>query len=116
MGPWYVASAQCGSKNLLREPLTVSAGARVDPIEIVLKDDAAILQGSVRGASAYGMLLIVSDSENKRKLRGNYDATGHIYVPPLPPGAYTLYAFEDPEAVEFQIPMCCSVTNRGRRT
>ena len=103
-GPWYVASAQCGSKNLLREPLTVSASGRVDPIEIVLRDDGATLQGSVRGATAYGQLLIVSDSNAKRRTSGNYGPDGRLYAPALAPGSYTIYAFDHPEEIEFANP------------
>jgi len=46
-GPYYVQSARSGSLNLLEQNLIAAPGASVDPIEIVLRDDFASLEGSV---------------------------------------------------------------------
>jgi len=46
-GPYYVQSARSGSLNLLEQNLTVAPGSSVQPIEIVLRDDFARLEGSV---------------------------------------------------------------------
>ena len=46
-GPWYVESARSGSLNLLERNLTVAPASAVEPIEIVLRDDFAQLEGSV---------------------------------------------------------------------
>jgi len=46
-GPWYVQSARSGSLNLLEQNLTVAPGSAAEPIEIVLRDDFAQLEGSV---------------------------------------------------------------------
>ena len=46
-GPYYVQSARSGSLNLLEQNLAVAPGSSVEPIEIVLRDDFASLEGSV---------------------------------------------------------------------
>jgi hypothetical protein len=46
-GPWYVQSARCGSLDLLQHDLTVAPGSAVEPIEIVLRDDFARLEGKL---------------------------------------------------------------------
>jgi len=46
-GPYYVQSARCGSLNVLEQNLTVAPGSSLEPIEIVLRDDFASLEGSV---------------------------------------------------------------------
>lgn len=43
----YVASATSGTTDLLRDPLTVTGAGSPFPIEIILRDDAASLTGSV---------------------------------------------------------------------
>jgi hypothetical protein len=44
----YVASATSGTTDLLRDPLTVTGAGSPFPIEIILRDDAASLTGSVQ--------------------------------------------------------------------
>ena len=103
-GPWYVSSAQSGSTNLMRDPLIVTAGGRVDPIEIVLRDDTGTLEGSVTGAAEQGELLVVSDTEPGRRVHGGFATDGHIYSPALAPGSYSIYAFDRSESVEYANP------------
>ena len=45
----YVASAVAGSADLLRQPLVVGPGGASLPIEIVLRDDGATIEGTVEG-------------------------------------------------------------------
>ncbi len=45
----YVASAVAGSADLLRQPLVVGPGGASLPIEIVLRDDGAAIDGTVEG-------------------------------------------------------------------
>ncbi len=43
----YVASATCGTTDLLRDPLTVGASGSAFPIVVTLRDDAASVTGSI---------------------------------------------------------------------
>ena len=45
--PWYVRSATSGTTDLLREALVVGAGRRLEPLELVLRDDGASLKVKV---------------------------------------------------------------------
>jgi hypothetical protein len=103
-GAWYVASAQSGSRDLLRDTLVVPAGGKVEPIEITLRDDAAVLQGSVRGADTPGELLVVSDTDPSRHVRGGYSSGSDFYIPALAPGAYSVYAFDHLDTIEYANP------------
>ncbi|MGZ4730543.1 MAG: hypothetical protein ACXVZH_00230, partial [Terriglobales bacterium] len=48
----YVASAVAGSADLLRQPLVVGPGGASLPIDIVLRDDGAAIDGTVEGMPA----------------------------------------------------------------
>lgn len=107
-GAWqsymYIASASCGSTNVLSDPLTVPTNGQIDPIEIVVRDDGATLEGLVRDAKDSGAVLIVSDADRKRTSIGRYGTNGHLFAPALAPGAYTLYAFDRLDDIEFSNP------------
>jgi len=47
----YVASAQSGGVDLLKQPLAVGTGAGVPPIDITLRDDGAEVSGTVEGVT-----------------------------------------------------------------
>jgi hypothetical protein len=44
--PWYVASASCGSLDLTRDPLTITAGSAACTVRMVYRDDSASLKWS----------------------------------------------------------------------
>ncbi len=48
----YVASATCGTTDLLRDPLTVGASGSAFPIVVTLRDDAASVSGTILPGSA----------------------------------------------------------------
>jgi hypothetical protein len=48
----YVASAVAGNVDLLRQPLVVGPGGASVPIDIALRDDGAVIEGTVEGAPA----------------------------------------------------------------
>jgi hypothetical protein len=48
----YVASATCGTTDLLRDPLTVGASGSASPIVVTLRDDSASLSGTILQNSA----------------------------------------------------------------
>jgi hypothetical protein len=103
-GPWYVASVQSGSRDLLHDTLIVPPSGKVEPIEITLRDDPATLQGTVRGAETPGELLVVSDTDPSRRVRGNYSSGSDFYVPSLAPGSYSVYAFDHLDKIEYANP------------
>jgi hypothetical protein len=96
-GPGYVASARSGFTNLLREPLTVAVGGSVQPIQIVLRDDFASLEGKVsynaQADSAY-VLAIPEEAPQRARHLFTKNAGGAYMFQQLAPGSYKLLALD----------------------
>jgi hypothetical protein len=110
----YVASAVAGSADLLRQPLVVGPGGSSLPIDIVLRDDGAAIDGTVEGmpvAPAVGGAGVVSIVRIQAPTGpyvyciplpdspGRFTATwvlpqGTFQFQQLPPGAYRVLAFD----------------------
>ena len=115
----YVQSMTSGNHNLLREPLILSTGAHA-PIEITMRDDAAKIEGLVKGVGTHiaegngdgGVLPEISSESSSRYSPSAYVVCiplpegpgefqqltavrdGTIMGPPLAPGSYRVLAFE----------------------
>jgi len=98
-GNTYVAEANSGGTDLLKENLTVAAGAAADPIEIVLRDDAANIQGTVsrNGKPAQGRVLLIPERAPRRFVSTPVDSDGNFRALLLAPGSYSVIAIEDSE-------------------
>jgi hypothetical protein len=111
----YVSSMTSGATDLLREPLVISAGSSVQPIEITLRNDVGWLQLSARApsveastdSSGAGDLSPVSFyciplSPNQRRIyqaavQAPFQETASL---PLPPGSYSVVAFENEHEID----------------
>jgi Carboxypeptidase regulatory-like domain len=105
--PWYVQSAASGNTDVLRDDLLISAGHRPDPLEIVLRDDGANLNGIVRaeGKPVPASILLIPDpssSEHARLMQAGQG--GEFQFDRIPPGDYKLLAFDSLETLEFRNP------------
>jgi hypothetical protein len=109
----YAASAVSGSVDLLRQPLVVGPGGASLPIDIVLRDDGATIDGTVEGmpappvggrgtanpgsvlvpVGAYVYCIPLPDSSGRFTVSG-ISAEGTFQLQQLPPGAYRLLAFD----------------------
>lgn len=105
-GAWYVESARCGETNLFTGNLTVQSGGLRQPIEIVLRDDAATLNGtvSVDGHPAQGMVLLIPEFNPLGAVTVSVDPTGHFQRGELPPGKYRAFAFNRVDDLEYTSP------------
>ena len=115
-GPYYVQSARCGTLNLLEQNLTVAAGSVVEPIEIVLRDDFASLEGSVTlGAETESAMVIAIPEGGPQQIRNvdivrpaaNYDGShsGAVFgMPQLAPGTYRVLAVDRADDFEYGNP------------
>jgi hypothetical protein len=107
---WYVASAQCGDTDLLREPLEVPNGGRVPPIEVQLRDDGASFTVSVTagGGPAAGWILLIP-TRSPRAVQVQYAAQAmQISIPNLAPGDYSALAFDRIDGLEYTNPEAMS--------
>jgi hypothetical protein len=107
--PWYVRSATSGSTDLLREELVVGAGRRLEPLELVLRDDGASLKVKVLSGEqpAGGSVLLFSDQTSLANARTGSSAPGvEISFAGLAPGNYKVLAFDRDtlDSLEFRNP------------
>ena len=101
---WYVASAVSGAADLLSDDLTVLAGAPLQPIEVVLRNDGATLTGTVssEGQDQSGaVLLLPRHGQPKVELthQGN-----EFQFTQLAPGEYDIVALDRIDGVEYANP------------
>jgi hypothetical protein len=107
-GPYYPQLLRAGALNLLEQNLTVSAGASLPPIEVVLRDDFATLEGSVtsNGLGDSATILVIPEGASQQVraiglMRSPAADTNRSAVPftmpPLPPGNYKVLAVDSPE-------------------
>lgn len=115
----YVASAVAGSVDLLRQPLVVGSGGASLPIEVVLRDDGATIEGTIEGmppasaggrggATIGGAVMIgrlqmpegpyvycipLPDSPG-RFMVNRVSSEGNFQFQQLPPGVYRILAFD----------------------
>ena len=98
----YISSARCGSTDLLTEPLVVPASGIADPIEIVVRNDAAKLSGTIRNSKTPAMVVAVPDRDTVQPpITFGTGPDGKLYAQQLAPGGYTLYAFTNLEDIEY---------------
>ncbi len=129
----YAASVRSGNTDLQHQPLVVSAGGSTSPIEITMRDDTAAIDGTVEGitpaaAPALNASAATGDSgffSGPEAIRATpariyciplADSSGQfteVWVspdgsfssPPLPPGAYRVFAFDRPQSeLEYRNP------------
>jgi hypothetical protein len=97
-----------GAVNLLEQNLTVSAGASLPAIEVVLRDDFATLEGSVssdgRDDSATILFIPEGASQQVRAIglqlshKADPNRPAAVFtMPQLPPGNYKVLAVDAPE-------------------
>jgi len=105
--PWYVQSATSGTVDILREDLVIVSGRRPEPLDVVLRDDGAILSGKIvdDGAGAPGFVILIPDQGSPDQIRtSNTGSSGEFQLSALVPGDYKLIAFDRGDGIEFRRP------------
>jgi hypothetical protein len=101
----YVASIQSGGKDLAEQPLVVGMGGEVPPIEIVLRDNGAHVEGTLDEETSPGTYTNNSAVANPRfvyllpiagagRLRSVPVWRGTFRIDQVPPGNYLVVAFD----------------------
>jgi len=101
----YVASVTCGGVNLLAQPLVISPGGDPQPIEVMLRDDGASLNGTVQSADGTrpGLVLMVPDGDTQIPPRQVWvDGSGKFQATSISPGSYEVLAFDRLDGIEFR--------------
>jgi hypothetical protein len=97
MAPWYVRSATSGTIDLLREDAVIGSGRRLGPVEIVVRDDSARLEGKIQGdgQSSSGWVLVCADQQLLSQARTTLVPAGSGFeFAGLAPGEYQVLAFD----------------------
>jgi len=115
-GSYYVQSARSGSLNLLEQNLTVAPGSSVEPIEIVLRDDFASLEGSVTADAGNDSATVIAIPEGGQPQMRGVDlsrptpsvdpshAAAVFEMGQLAPGNYKILAVDRPDDFEYGNP------------
>jgi hypothetical protein len=91
----YIESMQSGMTDLLREDLVVAPGAAVAPIEVRVRDDAAMLDGKVKMDADVTAAAVIAIPEGMPKgARTIVVVDGQYHFPPLAPGRYQVLAVD----------------------
>jgi Carboxypeptidase regulatory-like domain len=98
----YVARATSGGTDLLRENLMVTLGSVPEPIQIVLRDDGAAINGQVAGTSSanLGRVFAVPADQPAQTISTPVAADGSFHFAYMAPGRYSLVALENSDAVD----------------
>ena len=105
MGNTYVRSATYGNTDLLRDELVVAGGGESQPIEVVVRDDAASLSGTAHCEDTQCWVLIVPDGNNAIQPRTTFvNPQGSFQQMGLAPGSYRVYAFDRVDGIEYTNP------------
>jgi len=104
--PWYVYSAQSGAINLLTEDLQVGSGMRPEPIEIVLRDDAASISAKISspGQPSRGAVLVIPNGAPRRTKTEFVTEGAEMQMSGLAPGAYSVIALDHVDGLEYISP------------
>jgi hypothetical protein len=105
--PWYAQSITYEGTDLRFEPLIIGSDAS-QPIEVILRNDSATLNVSVASAleqqSSQAVVIAVAEQTSTKPLvRYSFDSKQALYFS-LPPGKYSIYAFEDLTDLEYANP------------
>ena len=102
---WYVKSIFYGGADLFRQELTV-AGGEASPMEIVLRDDSAVLHGTVQFEETEGQaaVLVVPDYAPLDPKMTVADDRGEFQIDGLAPGEYKIFAFDRLDGLEYSNP------------
>jgi hypothetical protein len=103
---WYVKSIFYGGVDLLREELTVAPG-QAATMEIVLRDDSAMLHGRVQSVEDEGQtaaVLVVPEYAPLDPKMIIANDRGEFQLDGLAPGDYKVFAFDRLDGLEYSNP------------
>lgn len=105
-GEWWVKSARSGSVDLLSDDLTVPEGGQPEPIEVILRDGAGMLTGTVTPAGDPGrvLVLLVQPHGPRNIIHAVRAMQGNFAIPGIPPGDYAILALDGGDRLEYADP------------
>ena len=102
---FYAESATWGSTDMLRSDFVLDSSGSIPPIEIVVRDDGAVLTGVVYSRDFLSTVEVVLLSENRKRPRMvSVMDGGRFEIHGLAPGVYRVFAVDRAAAVEYTDP------------
>jgi hypothetical protein len=98
--PLYVKSVTLGGQDILNNEVPISQSA--GPIEILLRDDGGSVEGDVVDANGQPVsagIMLLRGTTHVASLMSQ--PGGHFKIQNVAPGDYTIYAWDDPNEVEY---------------
>jgi hypothetical protein len=104
-GEWWVKSARSGGVDLLTDDLTVVEGERPEPIEVLVRQGAGTVSGTVPvGDAGHVLVLLVQPRGSRNFIRSTIAMQGSFTISGVPPGDYSILALNDGDQVEYANP------------
>jgi Carboxypeptidase regulatory-like domain len=104
-GEWWVKSARSGGVDLLTDDLTVVEGEQLEPIEVVVRQGAATVSGTVPvGDPGHVIVLLVQQHGSRNFIRSTIATQGNFTISGVPPGDYAIVALNDGDRLEYANP------------
>jgi hypothetical protein len=105
-GPWWVKSIRAGGIDLLSDDLSVSPGIQPPPIELILRDDASTVTGTVVAAEPTipPFVLLVQPHGRRNLIKVTPAVEGKFAFDGVAPGDYLLLAFDQANQIDFEDP------------
>jgi hypothetical protein len=95
-GGWYVEKATYGTTDLLRQSLTVASGAGGEAIRVVVSNATGQVTGTIRrrGTASAGWVYLMPHEPSLTSVYTARAAADGTYTRTVPPGTYSVIAFD----------------------
>jgi hypothetical protein len=103
----YVQSVRFGNQDLVRELLTVPESGVEMPIEVVVRDDSAMLKLTVHREKPGQQATVLVFPDGALLPASNFvmnNPSGEVPFGPVAPGAYKVFAFDSLEGIDYAEP------------
>jgi carboxypeptidase family protein len=105
LGSFYVQTVSSGTTDLLGEQLVIAPGVKVDPIEVVLRDDGGQVSGTVRGKALRSTVLLVPERGSPNDIKVTQLQGGSSFsFGQVRPGDYFVLAVDQADKLEYRNP------------
>ena len=104
-GEWWVKAARSGGVDLLSDDLIVPEGGSPESIEVILRDGAGTVSGTITPAGDPGrVLVLLVQPHGTRNIIHATRAQGNFVIRGIPPGDYAILALDGGDLLEYDDP------------
>jgi hypothetical protein len=100
--PLYVKSATMGSRDISDTEFTIGSGSGT--MEVILSDDTGAVEGDISSDDGPVAAFLYLERAGARTINVHVGPSGHFKIDSIPPGDYTIYAWDDNTNIEYANP------------